>query len=75
VRLYTWRRAGLADEVGCDAIPDTAGGEGVTGSLNRKGKSTGTYRSLSTAISKAAKNGVFRKLTLAIGAGNGVYVV
>jgi hypothetical protein len=26
-RLYTWRRAGLADEVGSDAIPDAAGGE------------------------------------------------
>jgi hypothetical protein len=35
VRLYTWRRAGLADEVGSDAIPDTAGGEVVTGPLNR----------------------------------------
>jgi hypothetical protein len=34
--LY-WRRAGLADEVGFDAMPDAAGGEGVTGSLNRKG--------------------------------------
>jgi hypothetical protein len=28
VRLYTWRRTGLADEVRCDAIPDAAGGEG-----------------------------------------------
>jgi hypothetical protein len=36
VRFYSWRRAGLADEVGCDAMPDAAGGEGVTGSLNRK---------------------------------------
>ena len=26
----------LADEVGFDAIPDAAGGEGVTGLLNRK---------------------------------------
>jgi hypothetical protein len=30
--LYTWRRTGLADEVGSDAIPDAipdaAGGEG-----------------------------------------------
>jgi hypothetical protein len=34
--LY-WRRAGLADEVGFDAMPDAAGGEAVTGSLNRKG--------------------------------------
>ncbi len=41
VRLYTWRRAGLADEVGCDALPDAAGGEAVTGPLNRKGQSTG----------------------------------
>jgi hypothetical protein len=41
VRLYTWHRAGLADAVGCDAIPDAAGGEAVTGSLNRKGQSTG----------------------------------
>jgi hypothetical protein len=37
VRLYTWRSAGLADEVGFDAMPDAAGGEAVTGSLNRKG--------------------------------------
>ena len=27
VRLYTWRRTGLADEVRSDAIPDAAGGE------------------------------------------------
>jgi|HubBroStandDraft_6_1064221.scaffolds.fasta_scaffold1966775_2 hypothetical protein len=27
----------MADEVGFDAMPDTAGGEGVTGPLNRKG--------------------------------------
>jgi hypothetical protein len=39
VRLYTWQRAGLADEVSFDAMPDAAGGEGVTGSLNRKGSS------------------------------------
>jgi hypothetical protein len=26
VRLYIWRRAGLADEVGSDAMPDAAGG-------------------------------------------------
>ena len=32
VRLYTWRRAGLADEAGFHAMPD-AGGR----SLNRKG--------------------------------------
>jgi hypothetical protein len=31
VRLYTWRRTGLADEVGSDAIPDAAGGEGGHG--------------------------------------------
>jgi hypothetical protein len=37
VRLYTWRSAGLADEVGFDAMPDAAGGEAVTGPLNRKG--------------------------------------
>jgi hypothetical protein len=35
VRLYTWRRTGLADEVGSDAIPDAAGGEAVTGPLDR----------------------------------------
>jgi hypothetical protein len=34
-RLDTWRRTGLADEVGSDTIPDTAGGEVVTGPLNR----------------------------------------
>ena len=28
---------GLADEIGFDAMPDAAGGEGVTGWLNRKG--------------------------------------
>jgi len=28
VHLYTWCRASLADEVGSEAIPDTAGGEG-----------------------------------------------
>ena len=27
----------MADEVGFDAMPDAAGGEGVTGPLNRKG--------------------------------------
>lgn len=27
---------GLADEVGFDVVPDAAGGEGVTGVLNRK---------------------------------------
>jgi hypothetical protein len=37
VRLYTWRWAGLADEGQFYAMPDAAGGEGVTGSLNRKG--------------------------------------
>jgi hypothetical protein len=31
VRLYTWRRAGLADEVGSDAMPDAAGGKGGHG--------------------------------------------
>jgi hypothetical protein len=31
------RSAGLADEVGFDAMPDAAGGEAVTGPLNRKG--------------------------------------
>jgi hypothetical protein len=31
VRLYRWRRTGLADEVGYDAIPDAAGGEGGHG--------------------------------------------
>ena len=33
VHLYTWRRAGLADEVGSDTIANTAGSE--TESLNR----------------------------------------
>ena len=31
VRLYTWRRTRLADEVGSDAILDAAGGEGGHG--------------------------------------------
>jgi hypothetical protein len=37
VRLYTWRRTGLADEVGSDAIPDTAGGEGGHGAAKPDG--------------------------------------
>ena len=31
VRLYTWPRAGLADEAGSDAILEAAGGEGGHG--------------------------------------------
>jgi hypothetical protein len=31
VRLYTWRRAGLADEGGSNAMPDAVGGEGSHG--------------------------------------------
>jgi hypothetical protein len=31
IRLYTWRKAGLADKVGSDAMPDVAGGEGGHG--------------------------------------------
>ena len=34
VRLYTWRRTGLADEVRSDAVPDAAGGEGGHGAAN-----------------------------------------
>jgi hypothetical protein len=37
VRLYTWRRTGLADEVRSDAIPDTAGGEGGHGAAKPEG--------------------------------------
>jgi hypothetical protein len=37
VRLYTWRRTGLADEVGSDAIPDAAGGEGGHGAAKPDG--------------------------------------
>jgi len=37
VRLYTWRRTGLADEVGSDAIPDAAGGEGGHGVAKPEG--------------------------------------
>ena len=37
VRLYTWRRAGLADEVGFDAMPDAAGGEGSHGATKPQG--------------------------------------
>jgi hypothetical protein len=33
---YTWQSVGLADEAGSDAIPDAAGGEGVSGRLDRK---------------------------------------
>jgi hypothetical protein len=35
VRLYTWRRAGLADEAGSDAMPDAVGVKAVTGPLDR----------------------------------------
>ena len=34
--LY-WQRAGLADEVGSDAIPDAAGGEGGHGAAKPEG--------------------------------------
>jgi hypothetical protein len=37
VRLYTWRRAGLVDEVGFDAMLDVVGGEVVMGLVNCKG--------------------------------------
>jgi hypothetical protein len=37
VRLYTWRRTGLADEVGSDAIPDAAGGEAGHGAARPHG--------------------------------------
>jgi hypothetical protein len=37
VRLYTWRRTGLADEVRSDAIPDAAGGEGGHGAAKPEG--------------------------------------
>jgi hypothetical protein len=36
-RLYTWRRTGLADGVGCDAMPDAAGGEGGHGAARPHG--------------------------------------
>ena len=37
MRLYTWRRARLADEVGSDAIPDASGGEGGHGAAKPDG--------------------------------------
>jgi hypothetical protein len=37
VRLYTWRRTGLADEVRSDAIPDVTGGEGGHGAAKPDG--------------------------------------
>jgi hypothetical protein len=37
VRLYTWQRAGLADEGGSDAIPEAAGGEGGHGAAKPEG--------------------------------------
>jgi hypothetical protein len=37
VHLYTWRRAGLADEAGSDAMPDAAGGEGGHGAARPHG--------------------------------------
>ena len=37
MRLYTWRRTGLADEVRSDAIPDAAGGEGGHGAAKPDG--------------------------------------
>jgi hypothetical protein len=35
--LYLARRTGLADEVGCDAIPNAAGGEGGHGAARPDG--------------------------------------
>jgi hypothetical protein len=35
--FYTWRRAELADEVGSDAMPDAAGGEGGHGAAKPHG--------------------------------------
>jgi hypothetical protein len=37
VRLYTWRRTGLVDEVRSDAIPDAACGEGGHGAARPDG--------------------------------------
>jgi hypothetical protein len=37
VRLYTWRRTGLPDEFGSDAMPDAAGGEGGHGAAKPEG--------------------------------------
>jgi hypothetical protein len=37
VHLYTWRSAGLADEIGFNAMLDAAGGEGDHGPPNHKG--------------------------------------
>jgi hypothetical protein len=37
VRLYTWLRAGLADEARSDAMPDAAGGEGGHGAAKPDG--------------------------------------
>jgi hypothetical protein len=60
VRLYTWRRTGLADEVGCDAIPDAAGGESGHGVAKPDGViHRYVYYHYSLGIcEKAAENGI-----------------
>jgi hypothetical protein len=37
VRLYTWRRGGLADESGSDVMADAVGGEGSHGAAKPDG--------------------------------------
>ena len=37
MRLYTWQRTVLADEVGSDAIPDAVGGEAGHGAAKPDG--------------------------------------
>jgi hypothetical protein len=46
VRLYTWRRAGLADEASSDAMPDAAGGEGGPGVAKPHGVIHSTFLTL-----------------------------
>ena len=41
MRLYTWRRVGLIDKVGCDIIPDMAGDEEGHGAVKPHGVSYG----------------------------------
>jgi hypothetical protein len=65
VRLYTWRRTGLADEVGSDTIPDTAGGEGGHGAAKPHGV-IHRYRIYPIMVQKVRTKSSFRQDNSAI---------